>query len=256
MRNIRWVADQIHRIRPKSAEYYTVNSLILFYDWRFDEAIAEVERALSRKPDFARARAFHAWYVLLSRGDVATAYREYPAAELDDPKDVIIQCHKVNPYYFDRKFPQAIDLMQQTLGFYPNTILGHKLLGQYYEAYGLFTNALDEYEKSDKLSGNDVAQVEADYAQQRANLKEKGPVGWRRAKLEEAKKAPKPDYCELAALCARLSDRAGALDYLEKAFRAHEQDMIFLLYDDCWDLLRNDEQFQDIVARVGFKPKR
>jgi tetratricopeptide (TPR) repeat protein len=257
MKNMRWVADHLRRV-PKSPEYLTVNSLIQFYDYRFDEAIAEVERALARNPNFARARALHAWYLLLSRGDVATAKRDYKAAEFSDPADMIIQAHRALPYYFERNFQKAIELTKEAVGFYSSTEQAHELLGRYYEAAGYLTNAIDEYEAAAKLAARkeNVAKVEAEYTRQRANLKEKGPEGWRRAKLEEAKKAPNPYYYALATLCAELNDREGSVDYLEKAFQAHDPDIVYLLCDDWWDPLRNEPRFQDLVARVGVKQKR
>jgi serine/threonine protein kinase len=256
MKNMGWVLDQIRRVDPKSVEYHTVHSLILFYERRFDEAISEVERGLVLNTNFVRAHALHGWYLLLSRGDAATAYREYAAAERLDPSDLIIQAHRALPYYFERKFEQAIELTKDAMRFFPNTEQAHELLGRYYEAAGFLTNAIDEYETAAKFAARneDVKKVEAEYVVQRANLREKGAEGWRRAKLDKALKAGSQDYLELAKLCAQLRDRDGALYYLNQAVEAHDPNLVHLLCEDWWDPLRSDREFQDLVKRVGLKP--
>jgi serine/threonine protein kinase len=255
LENMKWVAEQLRRIQPKSAEYHTVNSLLLFYDWRCGEAIDEAKRALKLNPDFLRAHAFYGWYMLLCRGDAATAYQEYEIAERLDASDVVVKCHRANPYYFERKFSKAIELYDRAVKFQPNQWLVHHMLGRSYEALGQYDKAIGEYEKGARLRGGDPAEVTADFARQRAILDKQGARGWWQANLEEAKKSQDLDYYYMGRLCARLNDKASAIEYLEKALEAREQDMLFLLMDDWWDPLRGDRRFQDIVKRVGLEPK-
>src|SRR5439155_10430052 len=62
MANFKWVRGAL---RPDSAQYHTVNSLITFFDWHFDEAIEEVKLALKRDRKLLRAHVLYGWYMLL-----------------------------------------------------------------------------------------------------------------------------------------------------------------------------------------------
>ena len=50
--NMRMVADKLQVLSPDSAQYHTVNSLINFYDWKFEEAIKEAALAKKIDPNF------------------------------------------------------------------------------------------------------------------------------------------------------------------------------------------------------------
>jgi serine/threonine protein kinase len=254
MENMRWVAAQINRIRPECAEYYTVSSLLHFYDWRFDEAISDVQHALKLDQTFLRAHAFYAWYVLLTRGDAATAEREYELAERIDASDVIIQFHRAYPAYFRRDYAKAIKVYESGIKFERGTSTGFDLLARAYEAAGDYEKAIDAAEAGDSIGETNRARIEARYSQQRAILREKGPYAWWAFLLEKEKDSSIPRFYQKGKLYARIGNIEAAIQCLEKAFDAHEQDMIYLLLDDWWDSLRKDPRFASIVARMGMKP--
>jgi len=57
--------------------------------------------------------------------------------------------------------------------------------------------------------------------------------------------------CNLALVFAGLRETETALRWLEQAFSDRDVHMTFLL-DHKWDALRSNEQFRQIVSRVGF----
>lgn len=67
-------------------------------------------------------------------------------------------------------------------------------------------------------------------------------------KLEEG---PVGTY-EVALIYAGLGEKDRALDWLERAYQAHDNGMISLEVDPALDPLRSDPRFQDLVRRMNF----
>ena len=94
------------------------------------------------------------------------------------------------------------------------------------------------------------------YARLRRRTEREGPAGYWRAKLEDNevqwKKSPGDAY-DHAVLYARVGNRANALAWLEKAYQACSQDLIYWLRTDpAFDDLRADARYKSLVRRVGF----
>ena len=53
---------------------------------------------------------------------------------------------------------------------------------------------------------------------------------------------------------ALLGETKKALEWLEKAFREREHDLMYLKVDDRFEALRPDPRFQDLVYRIGLRP--
>lgn len=61
-----------------------------------------------------------------------------------------------------------------------------------------------------------------------------------------------PNSYYSARLCARLGDTNEVFSLLNKAYREHERDMVNLLIDDCWDTLRDDARYNELLKKMGF----
>jgi len=252
MANFKWVADKIRALRPDSAQYHTVNSLIRFYDWHFEEAIVEVKLALKLDRKFLRAHLLYGWYMLLTRTDVATACAEFGVAERIDGSDMITQVHLGDPYYFERNFPRAIEQYQKALGVESRQRHPHLFLGYAYAAQGQYEKAIEEYEAAQKMQDPTIADTEATYKRFRSALEEKGPRGMWQAMLDEMRQSPSPDPYDLATLCARLGNTNAVFELLEKAYQQHSGGMVWIQIEDWWDPLRDDPRFQDLLKKMGF----
>jgi serine/threonine protein kinase/tetratricopeptide (TPR) repeat protein len=252
--NWRTVAEKLRQVNPNSVQYHTVNSLVKFWDWKFDDAIEESMLAIKLDPKFLRAHGVYADEVLLAHGDVDTALREFRIAERIDHSDVIIQTLLGDPFNMQRKFDQAIEQCSKAVQLEPQATVTHANLGDAYESAKQYDKAMDEYEQFDLLNGRDPEQTKAWYEKMRSALHEKGPRGRWQAQLDEAKKDPHADPYWMAQLCARLGDTNEVFLLLDRAFREHSASMQYLLLNDCWDPFRDDPRFQELVEKIGFHP--
>jgi len=252
MANFRWVVDSLRALAPDSAQYHTANAWIKYKEWRFEEEIAELKLALRANPKFLRAHGFYGGIMLRARGDAETALREFRAAEQIDPRDSIIQMHLGTPYYFRREFVKAIEQYQKALVLEPRTSGPHGWIARAYEADQQYDKALAEYEADEKLTpGANPAGIETRYKRWRSALSEKGPRGMFQVMLDEWRR-DWPDPYALARLWARLGNTNEVFVLLEKAYREHHGNMPELLLDDCWDPLRDDPRFKELLDRMGF----
>jgi len=60
-----------------------------------------------------------------------------------------------------------------------------------------------------------------------------------------------PPYA-MALAHAGLGEKDLALQFLERAYEAHDVHLAFLTYDPKWDGFRGDRRFVDLLGRCGF----
>ena len=53
-----------------------------------------------------------------------------------------------------------------------------------------------------------------------------------------------------ASIYAELKDTAAALSWLERAYREHDHDLVYLRVDHTWDELRSEPRFQELLKRM------
>jgi len=250
--NYNWVLENLKRLRPNSAEYHTVKSRAEFEDWNFDHAVEEARLALKLNPGFLRAHFLYGGYMLDFRGDAETARRELEAAERIDGADVIIQTALGDPYYFNRNFAKAIEVYQQALLLESHGIVAHYWLGRAHEGAGLYSQALEDYEAYEKVVSGATEQIDAKYRRYRTKLADGGPAEMWRAMLLDEKQNAAPDHYIMARISERLGETDNALSLLEMAYQEHNGSMVELLFDDCWDPMRDNPRFRELVRKMGF----
>ena len=249
--NSRLVADKLRELSPDSAEYHTVNSLVKFNDWKFEDAINEAALAKEIDPNFVRAHGLYAFYVLYAHGDAETALREYRIAEQLDPADTVIQDVLAGPFFMERKFDLAIAQLNKAIQLEPRYPGNHDDLAGAYEADKQYDKAIDEYERGYLLNGNDPEKAKTYYQTMRSALHEKGPRGWWQERLDAARQDPQADPYSMAQLYARLGNTNEVFALLGRACTEHNDRMKFILGDNCFDPFHDDPRFKELLVKIG-----
>lgn len=112
------------------------------------ESVREFQRAIELNPNYATARQ---WYgngclVTMERFDEAIAEGER-AIELD-PLSLIVNAELGNTYFRGRQYDKAIEQLRKTLEMDQSFEFAHHILGWVYEMKGLFPEAIVEYQKA------------------------------------------------------------------------------------------------------------
>ncbi len=255
MANFKWVAEQMRKLNPNSAQYHTAVAFIKGEEWKWDEEIEHLKLALKADDQFVRAHGLYGGVLLRARADPEGALREFRAAEGGEAFDSIIQKHLGTPYYAMGDYTNAIDQFKKAikLGLQSGA---QEFLALAYEANGQYLEALEADENAQKEQPDaDQAGIRSEFEEYKTILLGQGVEAMWKARLRNLERYS-TDFYAIAGLYARLGKKSQALDYLDKAFDDHSGAMPELLVDHFWRPLYGDKRFQEMVTRMGFTMPR
>jgi tetratricopeptide (TPR) repeat protein len=217
------------------------------FDWDFDSAGKEFQRAIELNPGYATAHHWYAWHLsLLGRYDEAIT--EMKKAENVDPLSLIINSDLAELLLLAHSYDESIQQSRKTIEMDPNFSLAHNQLGQAYLQQHKNEDAVSELQKAVQLSGGSPTCI--------TNLaRAYVAAGKKREALElldDLKKRANPSYsysAEIAMIYASLGDKDQAMNWLEKGYEERFNPGVLLRPG--FDPLRSDPRFQDLLRRVG-----
>lgn len=221
-----------------------------YYEWDWDAAGREFQRALALNPNDPNVRHRYSRY-LSSLGRIEDAVREARRAQELDPLSTIIKANVGVIYYFGRKYDLAIGALQEVLKEDQNFSTAHWGLGLAYEQKGMQPEAIAEFEKADALSkhrsNNTIASLSHAYAAAGQAAKAQKLLD----ELESRRKPANISGYQFAIALVGAGKKDQAFAELEKAFRERSTLLGYLKMDPRLDPLRSDPRFQDLQRRVG-----
>jgi TolB-like protein/DNA-binding winged helix-turn-helix (wHTH) protein/Flp pilus assembly protein TadD len=217
------------------------------YDWNFDAAEKEFRRAIELNPGYAPAHHWYAWHLaLLGHNDDALAEMR-KAANLD-PLSLNINSDLAELLLIAHFPDESIQQSRKTIDMDPAFPAAHNQLAQGYLAKHMDAEAIAELQKAIQLSGDSPIFT--------ANLA-RAYVGTNRKAdavelLNDLKRSSVPGYPlapEIAMVYTALGDKDQAMTWLEKGYEERFNPGVLLR--PCFDLLRSDPRFKDLVRRIG-----
>jgi TolB-like protein/DNA-binding winged helix-turn-helix (wHTH) protein/Tfp pilus assembly protein PilF len=217
------------------------------FDWDFDSAGKEFQRAIELNPGYATAHHWYAWHLsLLGRFDEAIV--EMKKAENLDPLSLIINADLAELLDLAHSYDESIRQSRKTIEMDPNFGLAHNQLAQAYLQKHMYDEAVGELQEAVKLSGDSPTCI--------ANLARAYVASGMRSEavnlLGDLKKRSNPGYSnasEIAMIYAALGDRDQAMNWLEKGYEERFNPGVLLRPG--FDPLRSDLRFQNLVHRIG-----
>src|SRR5690348_444704 len=236
---------------PSSAEAHTAYALIVQnYDWDWTSAEREYQRAIALNPNYATA---HQWYAehLMWRGRFEEALRESERARRLDPLSLIIAADNGAILYYARQYDRAIDKWRSVLQIDPEFPRAHAIVFAYVEKR-MYAEALADMEAQRAQAEPPVYWSDLAYIYGRA-----GRAALARAAMDSALRTAERQPVQAGVIAdayAGMGDKASALDWLERAYAEHSNDMTALKVNPGFDGLRGDPRFQRLLERVGLAP--
>ena len=122
-------------------------------------------------------------------------------------------------------------------------------LGEAYSQKGMFDEAIAQFLKGFAGFAYEPAKIE----ELKKAFAKSGMKGFYQKLLEQDKDAPQSEQnrLEIAELYARLGEKDAAFEWLEKAYAAHDDQMVRLKEELGYDNLRSDLRYADLLRRVG-----
>jgi len=221
----------------------------LNYDWDWPVVEKEFHRSLELGPNNVRTHHWFSHY-LAAMGRTREALDESRRALELSPTDVVINEHLGWCDLMLRQYNQAIEQCRRTLEMDPGFVQARHVLGLAYLHSGRYAEAIDEFQK-EAQSDRDDQVSEALLARAYALSGKTADAEKILHTLEELAKQRYVSSSDIAVICADLGEKDRAFWWLEKAYEERSNALIYLKLDPAFDLLRSDQRFAALSARIG-----
>ena len=250
---VRAASLQALEIDPTLAEAQTaLERARTLIEWDLFGTEQEFRTTIQHAPDYGRARQ------CLAENLVATGRFDEAAAQIEralesDPLALAMNAAVGLIGYFGRSYDLAIEQLLKTIEMDAHFYPAHWYLGLVYEQKREFASAVSELREAAELSDNGPIIV----ASLAAVLAAAGESEQARHLLEELRQVSASKYVPqlfTAVVLSRLGDRGAALDCLEQAYVDRCPWLLFAMVDPKLDQLRREPRFDTLVRRMGLSP--
>ncbi len=221
----------------------------LMYDWNWSAAEKEHRRAIELNPNCALAWD---WYGLnlMQVGRFNESLLALKQAHELDPVSVVALSHQGWLHYYSRQYDRAIAVLRQALELDASFTQASWFLVQTYLHAGEAHNAVEELERSMRLSGIHPASLALKSVAYGALGRRKDAI----AVLDQLRSLSTQRRVEpyfMAYAVAPFADNDETFSWLERAYDDRSGWLIFLPIDPGFDVLRTDHRLIDLMQRVN-----
>lgn len=217
------------------------------FNWDFAAADKEFERALELNPGYATAHHWYAWHLSLI-GQNREAIAEMKKAQSLDPVSPVVNADLAELLLISHLPDESIEQSRKTIEMNPGFAFAHNQLAQAYIQKQMFDEAIVELNEAIKLIGDNpifLANLARAYAE--SNRREK--AAQLLDNLKKRSTLSSPLVTEIAMIYTALGDKDQAMAWLEKSYE--ERFNPGVLERPCFDRLRSDPRFQNLMRRIG-----
>jgi tetratricopeptide (TPR) repeat protein len=229
-------------------EAHTSLAFVLdLFDWDWAAAEREYRQAVDLSSSYATAHQWYAWHLIVL-GKNSEAITEMRKAESLDPLSLIISADMADLLLTARHYDESIEQSRKTMEMDARFAVTHYQLGQAFVQKHMYKEGIAELQTAIEFSrGNKTFRSNLAYAYAisgRKNdaleilndLKDRSNNGFSNAS-------------EIALINIGLDEKTQAMDWLEKAYGERFNPSV--LMRPCFDPLRSDPRFQDLLRRIG-----
>jgi TolB-like protein/Flp pilus assembly protein TadD/tRNA A-37 threonylcarbamoyl transferase component Bud32 len=231
------------------AEAHTSLAFVYWvYDWDWDAAAAEFQRAVALDPGYATAHDWYAYY-LASRGNFDEAIASIARARELEPVSLSIGTDVGEIHYWARRYEKAASELEAVLQVEPDFAMARNILGLTYLAMGRRTEAVAQLEEANRLATGPRMLSTLAYAYGAAGMRPQADGA-----IDALTRLASERYTSAFALgLAHLGagDTEQAVRLLEQAFVERSDSMVILRVYPLLDPLRGDRRFRTLLDRVG-----
>jgi TolB-like protein/DNA-binding winged helix-turn-helix (wHTH) protein/Tfp pilus assembly protein PilF len=217
------------------------------FDWDWESAGREFTRGIELSPGYAIGYEWYGWH-LASLGRHGEAIAEVEKAASLDPLSPSIGADLAEELLVAHRLDEAVAQSRKTMILDPFFASAHYVLGQTLVQKHSYNEAIAELHKAIELSPGSTAFA--------ANLAYAYAVSGRRDEavkiLNDLKNRSSRAFSnapEIAMVYIGLEDKDQAMAWLEKAYS--ERFSPWVLMRPCFNPLRSDPRFQDLLHRIG-----
>jgi len=216
--------------------------------WDWESAGKSFERAIELNPNFPDARAYYSWYLFyMERPEEAKAQIER-ALDLD-PFNAAFRSLYAFDLMYARRFDEAIADLRETLRTAPTDQFALSAIRSAYHVKGMFEEAYEAWKTWYDVQDD----IEAEQALLQGH-EEAGYTGALNCIAELMIERSKTTFVtpwQIATLYTRAGKNEEALEWLERAFEAHDANMPSISVDPIFDDLRDEPRFNELLRQMN-----
>jgi eukaryotic-like serine/threonine-protein kinase len=244
-------AEKAIQLDDASAEGHTSLAVYkVWYEWDWEGSEREFRRAFVLNPNYAFGHDQFG-LALAFQGRLDEAVAEGKRAAALDPLDPQIPIDNLMALAFQRNYPAAREEARKSAALDPTFFFAPWGLGWIDVQEGKAGDAIPEFQKAKALESPPWVTAWLGYAYGASGDRTRAM-----AVIEEVKAKSLRGYVppfNLAIVYLGLGDRATALDYLDRAYAAKSQWLIYLKGDRIFDPLRSEPRFAALLKKLKFE---
>ncbi len=233
-------AERALAMDSASGDAYAARAQVRIYDRDWTGAERDFRRAIEIAPGDATARQWYAEF-LACMGRFDEAYAEVERARELDPLSLAVVTEAGNIHFFTRRYVEAERLYRHVLELDSRFEVARWKLVDLFQAQGRLDRSLDEMERIDTVTPEEVAAFRGSLA--------RGAEG-AEPLVERLEQSGWPRFYA-AALFAAMGRREEAFDRLDRAFAERDWYLVRTAVSPHMDPLRDDPRFTDLLKRLG-----
>ena len=217
------------------------------FDWDFDSAGKEFQRAIEINPGYATAHHWNAMNLgLLGRPKEALV--EMRKAENLDPLSLIINADLAEFLLLTHSYDESLKQSRKIIEMDSTFAIGHKQLGDAYLLKQMDKEAVAELQMAVRLSGGSPICI-ADLARAYVASGKMNEAVKLLSDLKKGSNAGLANAPQIAMIYASMGDNDQAMHWLERAYEERFNPSILLRSG--FDPLRSDPRFEELMRRIG-----
>jgi serine/threonine-protein kinase len=227
----------------------TLGVILALYDWDWPAAERELKRSIELNGASPVARDVYAFYYLRPAGRIDEAVAEVQNALSLDPLSILFRVHLGFLYYLQHRYEHAIAQFRKVLEMSPNYYLAHAMMGPVYAMTGKFEKALECYVDARQADADSkfVDSLEA------MTLAMAGRCDEAKSELDEIMLRAAHDYISpvsIAYVFAALGDKNAAFEHLDQAIADRDPNVLGLKSNPAFDALRTDARYDALLRKM------
>jgi len=221
------------------------------YGWDSVAAEKSFGRAIELNPNHATAHHWYAMSLSLRPARFDEAIAEMKRALELDPLSLIINANLGVVYYRTRFYDLAVQQLQKTIEMDQNFYRARYYLGAAYIFKGEISKGIEELQHAMRLNDNPeiLATIGYVYGISGNSVEAEKTL----SHLEELSSQRYVSPYDSAIIYAGLGDEEKVLEILQRCLEQREWLLIKLKVDPFWDNLRDDPRFVELLKKVGLE---
>jgi TolB-like protein/tetratricopeptide (TPR) repeat protein len=243
-------ARQAVRLQPELGEGYASLAHVRLHDWDWVGLESDFRQAVELDPGYAIAHYWYAEY-LMAMGRTREAVGRVEHARELDPLNSVISASLGMIRYLAHDYDGALIALRRGLEIDPTHYVSYLRTGLVCLQKNLPNEAIDAMRQAVMHSGGSTEAL-AGLAQAHAVTGDKLAMERIVKELGESADRYVSPY-NIARVYGAIDDKQRAFEWLERAYREHNPDLIELTREPSFAGLHSDAKFRELVERIGWR---